>query len=156
MHLRQTVTVISTCGKSAVTGPIVLNVGTLADLNAAIKEIDAEPANAGAYQINLTADIVLNGDIEAINLKSGVTLTVDGGNSVIDGDGKYRGFFVYSGAVTIEDLTIQNAAAIGGVGGPAAGRRRWARRRFIRRRQYRRRRRVSGRRYARKCHLQPR
>ena len=50
-----------------------------------------------------------------------MTLTVDGGNSVIDGDGKYRGFFVYSGAVTIEDLTIQNAAAIGGVGGSGGG-----------------------------------
>lgn len=49
-------------------------------------------------------------------------LTIDGtafGNVVIDGGSLYRAFFVESGTVTIENLQIQHARAIGGNGGKA-------------------------------------
>jgi hypothetical protein len=62
--------------------------------------------------------------LKAINLKSGVTLDIKGaanGGSVLDGAGLERGLFVYSGVVTIENLTIQNTVAQGGGGGAGGG-----------------------------------
>jgi autotransporter passenger strand-loop-strand repeat protein len=52
----------------------------------------------------------------AINLKGG-DLLIDGEKDALDGGGAYRGLFVYSGNVTIENLTIQNMRALGGAGG---------------------------------------
>jgi hypothetical protein len=54
------------------------------------------------------------------------SLTIDGsnpagGNYDISGDGQYRGLLVYAGAVTLQDLTIQNALAQGGAGGAGKG-----------------------------------
>ncbi len=51
-------------------------------------------------------------------------LTIDGAGSSglkIDGNGANRVFFVDSGNVTIQNLTIQNANATGGAGGNSAG-----------------------------------
>ena len=117
------------------------------ELNQAIADIDAigrgGELSAGAYTIQFTGDITLgdstaiaytdaNGaaltidgysiagsnQLLAINLNTGVTLTIDGADSVLSGDDKYNGFFVYNGKVTIGDLTIDDAKAIGGRGRP--------------------------------------
>ena len=67
--------------------------------------------------------MTLNSSLDAINLTSGDTLTIDGAGGALDGAGAYRGLFVYSGAVTIKNLTIQNAVARGttGVSGGGGG-----------------------------------
>ena len=74
----------------------------------------------------------------AINLQSGSTLTIEGTNGsggaqvqTINGANAYNGFFVYSGDVTIENLTLQDMKAQGG-GGGAGGRRRRPGRRTVR------------------------
>ena len=50
-------------------------------------------------------------------------LTITGGtpNTVIDGAGQFRVFFVDTGTVALSNLTIQNARAQGGAGGTPGG-----------------------------------
>ena len=70
----------------------------------------------------------LFGDLPAINLMSGSTLTFDGYDSsnypapsnIIDANG-FHGFVVYSGKVTFQNLIIVNAVANGGDGGLGGG-----------------------------------
>jgi len=92
-------------------------------LNGAIRTIDT--GAAGDYVINITGPIDLTTQLLAINLPSGLTLTIEGTDSsgsvaqteTIDGASTYSGLFVYSGIVTIKDLTLQNMKAQGGNGG---------------------------------------
>ena len=98
-------------------------VGNEADLNAILASIDVPGAGAPpdlAYTITLTSSFTLASDLDAINLASGDTLTINGAGYTIDGAGSYRGFFDYAGALTLENLTIQNAVASGGAGGSGA------------------------------------
>jgi len=98
-------------------------VASEADLNAALASIDVSGKWAApnvAYTITLTASFSLSTDLNAINLGSGDTLTIDGAGNTIDGAGKYRGFFDYAGSLTLQNLTIKNAAATGGTGGAGA------------------------------------
>jgi hypothetical protein len=94
-------------------------------LNGAIRSIDVGGSNAATntnYTITLTASITLSAaDLLAINLPSGSSLTIVGGNFSINGNGNQRGLFVYSGNVTVQDLTITNAQALGGAGASAGG-----------------------------------
>ena len=98
-------------------------ISTEAALNAAIRQADAMPANTGVVELDLGADVALASPLEAINLKSGVTLDFEGHGYSLDGENAERGLFVYSGDVTIANLTIKNALAEGGNGGvsPATG-----------------------------------
>jgi hypothetical protein len=100
-------------------------------LNTAIKAIDAGGAQAAtntAYTINVTAGISLS-VLEAINLDSGSSVTIEGMNSggtsaaleTINGQDLQRGFFVYSGSVTLENLTLTNMTASGGGGADGGG-----------------------------------
>ncbi|MGA8821070.1 MAG: hypothetical protein WB624_27590, partial [Xanthobacteraceae bacterium] len=100
-------------------------------LNTAIKDIDADAATNTSYTIKVTAGISL-GVLEAINLDSGSSVTIEGMNSggtsaqveTINGQDLERGFFVYSGSVTLENLTLTNMTAgefNGGGGGFAGG-----------------------------------
>jgi hypothetical protein len=104
--------------------PTSFSVANQTDLNNAIAQIDIGGASAAtntAYTITLTSSFTLGTDLFAVNLASGSSLTVHGNNATIDGGGNQRGFFVYSGAVAIDNLTITNAAAVGGAGGTANG-----------------------------------
>ena len=92
-----------------------------ADLNAAIAAADSAAANSGALEIDLGGNIALSSALNAINLKSGVTLDIEGGNFALDGGGAQRGLFVYSGVVTIENLTLKNMVATGGAGASGGG-----------------------------------
>ncbi len=109
----------------APTGGTVPNGGqpvtNITQLNAAIVAADGEAAGSGAYQIVLGGNITLTTALEAIDLKSGVTLDIAGGNYALNGGGSQRGLFVYSGTVTIENLTLQNMKALGGAGGGING-----------------------------------
>jgi hypothetical protein len=120
-----------------VSGPQVIDVANELDLNQAIATVDG--ATSGSFVIQFTADITEGTDTDgligfdgkpleappdlyALNLKSGVTLTISGttasgGSYILSGAGKYRGFFAYSGSVTIQNLVIANTAAVGGTGG---------------------------------------
>jgi hypothetical protein len=88
-------------------------VKTAADLSADIAAIDAASNGNGTnYTITVATKPVLplgvrgvtldeSADIDAINLKSGDTLTIDGVGGTLDGEGLYRGLFVYAVAIPI-------------------------------------------------------
>ena len=91
-----------------------------AQLNAAIAALDGTTV-AGTYTIALTGSIGLATALNALNLHAGVSVVIDGQGNLLDGLNTQRGLFVYVGVVTIQNLTIQNAAAAGGNGGSGGG-----------------------------------
>lgn len=101
---------------------------TVAALNAAIVTAAGETA-PGTYKIVLgSVDIELTTALTAINLHAGVTLDIAGHGANLDGKNEttsasynQRGLFVYSGAVTIENLSIINTSAKGGNAGSGGG-----------------------------------
>ena len=102
------------------------NSSTTNTLNGAIYAADT--GAVGNYIINITAGFTFNTDLLAINLPTGSTLTIQGtdgsgGTAVqtLNGGGNQRGLFVYSGSVTVENLTLTNMQALGGVGGGGGG-----------------------------------
>jgi hypothetical protein len=102
-------------GTGAGTMPTVTNETAL---NAAI--VQADSATSGSFEIDISGTVALTSALEAINLHSGVSLTISGGTgAALDGLNTQRGLFVYSGDATIENLTIKNAKAVGGAGGSA-------------------------------------
>ncbi|MCP1840973.1 hypothetical protein ACVIHI_006109 [Bradyrhizobium sp. USDA 4524] len=100
----------------------VFNVSNVAELNAAILQMDSGGQNAAPnanYTINITANFSLTSELYALNLLSGSSVTINGsdghgGTHTIDGLNAQRGFFVYAGNVNLENLTIQNTVAAGG------------------------------------------
>ena len=63
---------------------------TVAELNSVIAQADAE-TKAGTYEIDLAGNIALTSALEAINLRSGDTLTINGAGDTLSGGGLYRG-----------------------------------------------------------------
>jgi hypothetical protein len=98
---------------------VSLAVGTEAQLDAAIATLDG--VLSGSYTIIFTGNIAETADPTAINLQNGVSLTIDGDGHTLDGGSAHRGLFAYDGTVTIEDLTIAHALAVGGAGGSGGG-----------------------------------
>ena len=93
-------------------------VSTIAQLNSAIEAVDSAGSNTGANTIDIVGTISVTSALEAINLASGNSLTISGAsNGTLNGGGTQRGLFIYSGDVTIENLSIVNATAVGGAGG---------------------------------------
>jgi hypothetical protein len=90
-----------------------------ADFNAAIEQIDDGLANGVtlvlANNITLAATTNSGGDLDAITAGTGVT--INGNGFAIDGAGRYAALMVLGGSITVQNLTISNAAAIGGLGG---------------------------------------
>src|SRR5438270_8924223 len=93
-----------------------IDVSNELQLNQAIASADA--ATTGSFDIVFAAPTITEGtdvgqsvtfgaetlsappELCAINLQSGVSVTIDGGGGTLDGGGAYRGFFVYAGNVT--------------------------------------------------------
>ena len=90
------------------------------------------PASATDFQVNTAADLAnrINniGNNDSITLGANITLTanlptvrntitINGGNFTLSGNNQFRGLFVESGTVTINNLTIANTLAQGGRGG---------------------------------------
>jgi uncharacterized protein with beta-barrel porin domain len=119
-HMRSALlasTAFTVIGCASAHAQTVINVTDGASLSAAIAQVDG---NASAsYVINIQNNITLTGaaanTLNAFNTTSNVT--VNGGGFTLDGGGVQRGFFVYSGTVAINNLTIQNTQALGGNGG---------------------------------------
>jgi hypothetical protein len=103
-----------------------------AALNQALQRIDlgqnfdGTMAAAGtAYTVTIGQGFTLTSDLDAISLVNDATLTITGGTQTqtINGDytgvagSGYRGFLVYQGNVTIQNLTITDTVARGGAGG---------------------------------------
>lgn len=81
--------------------------------------LDANAAG-GSNTIALNASlgtIALSGDLPAIQS----SITLQGNGNALSGASTYRGLLVYSGTVSISNLTIQNAVAQGGNGGAGGG-----------------------------------
>lgn len=105
----------------------VFQVGNTADLINAIAGVNA--VASGSFEIDLTSNITLNAQLPAIVLTlttfDSLTLTINGNGHTLSGNDTFRGLFVYSGPVTIENLQISHAIARGGDGrndgGGAAG-----------------------------------
>ena len=94
---------------------------TAADTTSLITDLDDANATAsGSVTIDITNNITLSAALPAISLAAGVSLTIDGGNT-LDGTGTYRGFAVLGGTVTLQNLTITHALAEGAVGGLGGG-----------------------------------
>ena len=96
-------------------------VSTEAQLNAAIVRADDAVAGSGVITIDVGGDIGFGGELSAINLRAGVSLDIRGHGYTLDGGGGWRGLLVYSGSVSVEDLTLANMAAIGGAGAGSGG-----------------------------------
>ncbi len=111
---------------SGVTAPVLLAAadgagGTAvtgyATLGAAITAADGLAAGSGGIAIELLGNETETADLTAINLASGNALLIDGDGATLNGAGQFGGLFVYSGTVTVENLTLKGAAAVGGAGG---------------------------------------
>jgi hypothetical protein len=93
-----------------------LTASTTAQLNQDIATANA--ATSGGFVIDLLSNITAMAPLRAINLQSGVPLTIDGS----DGSGGVHtlngavinGFVVSAGSVTIENLRLNNAVLKGG------------------------------------------
>ncbi len=116
-------------------GTTSADVGTEAALNQAIAAADA--ATSGSFVIRFTQSItegtdtgstaVIGGqtvdlppDLFALNLQPGVSLTIDGAGFTLDGAGQFRGLLGYAGNISVDNLSIADADAIGGAGGAGA------------------------------------
>ena len=100
-----------------------ISVATFAQLNSAIQTADADTTSGDSYVITLTASITYSADLSAVNLHSGVALTIAGAGFTLDGDYNYRGVTAYAGPLTLSDLTITHGEAVGGTGGEVVGER---------------------------------
>lgn len=93
-----------------------LTASTTAQLNQDIATANA--ATSGGFIIDLQGNIPETTQLHAIDLQSGVPLTIDGSNGsggvhTINGFGS-NGFLVNAGSVTIENLRLANAVLKGG------------------------------------------
>src|SRR5271167_2244363 len=95
-----------------------LTASTELQLDAAIAEANA--ATSGDFVINLGTTITETADLTAIDLQSGVTLTIDGsdgsgGYFTLDGGGLYNGISVDAGGAgsvaTVENLDIGSVSS---------------------------------------------
>ena len=94
---------------------------TGAQLNADIVAAD-NVTDPGTITIMLGGNINLGTTaLEALNLKSGVTVNLIGNGYTLNGGGTENGLFIYAGAVAVENLAIQDAHAVGGAGGSGGG-----------------------------------
>ncbi len=94
----------------------VQTVTTEQELNTVLTDIAGRNT---ATTIRIGASFILDSDLRVIDLGAQGSLTIEGGGLGIDGDNLWRGLTVYTGNVTIDDLQLENLAAVGGKGGDA-------------------------------------
>jgi len=98
---------------------ITLIVVNEAQLNGDLEFIDTSTTPDVAYTIDLESNITLasTSALNAINLATGSSLTINGNGHTLDGGGAQRGLFVYAGTVAVDELSINDMLAQGGSGG---------------------------------------
>lgn len=102
---------------TAARGQTVISVGNSSNLANAIQTIDSNPNTS--YTLSLTGNVTMSQQVQAITTNA--TINVAGNGYTIDGGNAYRPFFIESGNVTLQNLTIANALAHGGNGGGGGG-----------------------------------
>ncbi len=103
---------------------LVAYVANEADLVAAINDDSVGGRFTGShinFEIVLTANIMLTTALPAINLASGNSLIINGGNFTLDGNNQFRGLFAFGGNIAIDNLNIKDTLARGGAGGAYGG-----------------------------------
>lgn len=103
-------------GTDIVLDPHLVSVGSDAQLQAAISQFESLGQSG---TIDFVGNITETADLSLIDPAGGTSLTINGNGYTLDGAGTYQGFFVYAGAVSIENLTLANLHAVGGAGGAA-------------------------------------
>ncbi|HEX3655240.1 MAG TPA: autotransporter domain-containing protein [Pirellulales bacterium] len=98
---------------TAARGQTVISVGNSSDLANAIQTIDSNPNTS--YTLSLTGNVTMSQQVQAITTNA--TINVAGNGYTIDGGNAYRPFFIESGNVTLQNLTVANSLAQGGSGG---------------------------------------
>jgi hypothetical protein len=91
---------------------LTVNRGTatgVGQLDIEIEAAEGEASGCGVYETDIGGPPAL----EAINLKSGVMLTIIGPECGIDGGGNKRGLIGDSGTAAVESATIEKAGAPG-------------------------------------------
>jgi hypothetical protein len=100
---------------------IALNAASESDLRPDIFRISNDFVQNGItaddYVINITGDFTLTQSLPMIRGGDLHAITIDGNGETINANNAGRVFFVESGNVTINDITIANAFAQGGNGG---------------------------------------
>jgi hypothetical protein len=98
------------------------SITTEAALNAAIAHADTVTTVGTVITVQISGRIDLTTDLLAIDLHPGVQLNIDGAvGSELNGQGAHRGLTVLSGVVDLSQMTIADAAAVGGAGGADGG-----------------------------------
>jgi len=92
-----------------------INVANEAQLRTAI--LNANNGDRIIFTNNITLTGPGGGDLPAIQKN----ITIVGNENTLSGGGAFRGLFVYSGDVRIEDLAVTNAVAKGGTGAQSGG-----------------------------------
>ncbi len=111
-----TATAANAGGTSPASGARAITIATLTvDTEAELRSALLAAANGDT--IAFAGDITLTADLPAVQRN----VTIAGNNHTLDGANAYRGFLVYSGSVTVANLTITHARAIGGAGGLGGG-----------------------------------
>jgi hypothetical protein len=89
---------------------------TAGTLSYAIQQANADPGSTINFNLSGGTTINLSGPLRPID----ANMTIDGAGTAgltINGGGTAAAFFVNSGTVTIKNLAVNNANAIGGTGG---------------------------------------
>jgi Hint domain/Passenger-associated-transport-repeat len=76
---------------------------------------------ANTYTITLGANVTETFDLSAINLHNNVSLVINGAGFTLSGSSAFSGLLDFNGALTVNNLTISNMLAQGGVGGNSGG-----------------------------------
>jgi hypothetical protein len=105
--------------------PTTITVSTFDQLQNAITTVNA--ATSGSYTISFASPALVISEtatILEIGLQSGVTLTLDGDGGALNGSSggqQFGGLAVLSGAVTIQNLIVENTLTSGGNGNGNSG-----------------------------------
>jgi autotransporter-associated beta strand protein len=122
-RLRESVAVVATATAFIIVAPraslaqTTLNVADSTGFGAAIATINANPGLD--YVLNFTANVTMSAQVQPIITNGNVT--VQGNGTTLDGNAAYRPFFISSGNVRLENLSITNALAEGGRGADGGG-----------------------------------
>ncbi|HVW21334.1 MAG TPA: hypothetical protein VHC86_08970, partial [Opitutaceae bacterium] len=95
--------------------PVAIAVSTPADLVAAIGTVNSNPSTN--YNLNLVQSIALGEGNTLPIIDSSAMIVIDGHGNTLSGGGLQRGFVVFSGTVTLQNMTLSNLVASGGRGG---------------------------------------
>ena len=97
----------------------LITVGSASDLIGAIRLLNANPTTN--YAITFLGSITLGNTTTLPFINTTATIIIDGSGQTLDGGDVQRGFFIYAGTVTLQNITIQNSLLVAGAAPQAFG-----------------------------------